>query len=229
MITSDGDRVLQVVGNLISNAFQATPDGGTVSLELAQSERLGAVAVEDSGPGIPAEKRERLFRPFISETGGGTGLGLAIAKELSTALGGRTRAQLRGREGLPLRARAAGVAARRSRGAARRSTGSCLQRGLDPVEPRVHRAPALGEQVEQEREIVEAGVPLGLERRLDAGEPADRVVREALHLGDAADERRRLLAQPVAECFAKVSSMEPTLASASDGGTTSSTTTCRAS
>jgi signal transduction histidine kinase len=89
VITSDGDRVLQVVGNLISNAFAATPDGGKVSLELAQLNGSVHVAVEDSGPGIPEEKRERLFRPFISESGGGTGLGLAIAKELSTALGGR--------------------------------------------------------------------------------------------------------------------------------------------
>ncbi len=89
VIISDGDRVLQVVGNLISNAFQATPDGGSVSLELAQRNGSVHVAVEDSGPGIPPEKRERLFRPFISESGGGTGLGLAIAKELSAALGGR--------------------------------------------------------------------------------------------------------------------------------------------
>jgi two-component system OmpR family sensor kinase len=89
VIVSDGDRVLQVVGNLISNAFQATPDGGSVSLELAKLNGSVHVAVEDSGPGIPPEKRERLFRPFISETGGGTGLGLAIAKELSAALGGR--------------------------------------------------------------------------------------------------------------------------------------------
>jgi signal transduction histidine kinase len=89
VIVSDGDRVLQVVGNLISNAFQATPDGGSVSLELAQRNGSVHVAVQDSGPGIPAENRERLFRPFISESGGGTGLGLAIAKELSAALGGR--------------------------------------------------------------------------------------------------------------------------------------------
>jgi signal transduction histidine kinase len=89
VIISDGDRVLQVVGNLISNAFHATPDGGSVSLELAQRNGTVHVAVEDSGPGIPPEKRERLFRPFISESGSGTGLGLAIAKELSAALGGR--------------------------------------------------------------------------------------------------------------------------------------------
>jgi signal transduction histidine kinase len=89
VIVSDGDRILQVVGNLLSNAFKATPDGGRISLELAQRNGTVHVAVEDNGPGIAAEARERLFRPFVSETGGGTGLGLAIAKELSLALGGR--------------------------------------------------------------------------------------------------------------------------------------------
>jgi signal transduction histidine kinase len=89
VIVSDGDRVLQVVGNLLSNAFHATPDGGRISLELAQQNGTVRVSVEDNGPGIPVEMRERLFRPFVSQTGGGTGLGLAIAKELSAALGGR--------------------------------------------------------------------------------------------------------------------------------------------
>ena len=89
VIVSDGDRVLQVVGNLLSNAFHATPDGGRISLELGQQNGAVHVAVEDNGPGIPVENRERLFRPFVSQTGGGTGLGLAIAKELSAALGGR--------------------------------------------------------------------------------------------------------------------------------------------
>jgi signal transduction histidine kinase len=89
VITSDGDRVLQVVGNLLSNAFKATPDGGSISLELAQQNGAVRVAVEDTGPGIPAAARERLFRPFVSGSAGGTGLGLAIAKEISTALGGR--------------------------------------------------------------------------------------------------------------------------------------------
>jgi signal transduction histidine kinase len=91
VIVSDGDRVLQVVGNLLSNAFQATPDGGRISLGLAKQNGSVRVTVEDNGPGIALEARERLFRPFESTRGGGggTGLGLAIANELSTALGGR--------------------------------------------------------------------------------------------------------------------------------------------
>jgi signal transduction histidine kinase len=47
------------------------------------------VAVADSGPGVPASERERIFRPFWSRDGGGTGLGLTIARELAAALGGR--------------------------------------------------------------------------------------------------------------------------------------------
>jgi signal transduction histidine kinase len=88
VIVSDGDRVLQIVDNLLSNAFRATPDGGRIQLELAQSNGTIQVTVEDTGPGIAPQDRERLFRPFVSD-GGGTGLGLTIANELSSALGGR--------------------------------------------------------------------------------------------------------------------------------------------
>jgi signal transduction histidine kinase len=88
VIVTDGDRVLQIVDNLLSNAFRATPDGGRISLELAQENGSVQVVVDDTGPGIPAELRERLFRPFVSGAGG-TGLGLTIARELSVALGGQ--------------------------------------------------------------------------------------------------------------------------------------------
>jgi two-component system, OmpR family, sensor kinase len=88
VIVSDGDRVLQIVDNLLSNAFRATPDGGRIAIELGQDNGTIHVAVEDNGPGIAADQRERLFRPFVSGSGGGTGLGLAIARELSHALGG---------------------------------------------------------------------------------------------------------------------------------------------
>ena len=89
VIVSDGDRVLQIISNLLSNAFRWTPDGGRIELELSATDGTVYVAIDDSGPGIPAVERERIFRPFWSRDGGGTGLGLAIARELAGALGGR--------------------------------------------------------------------------------------------------------------------------------------------
>jgi two-component system, OmpR family, sensor kinase len=91
VIVSDGDRVLQIISNLLSNAFRWTPDGGRIDLALRASDGTVCVAVDDSGPGIPPVERERIFRPFWSRDGGGTGLGLAIARELAAALGGRIR------------------------------------------------------------------------------------------------------------------------------------------
>ncbi len=87
VIVSDGDRVLQIVDNLLSNAFKATPDGGRIGIELGQTNGTIRVSVEDTGPGIASDQAERLFRPFVTG-GGGTGLGLTIARELSHALGG---------------------------------------------------------------------------------------------------------------------------------------------
>jgi signal transduction histidine kinase len=89
VIIADGDRVLQIISNLLSNAFRWTPDGGRVELALAQENGSVSVAVQDSGPGIPADEVDRIFRPFWSRDGGGTGLGLAIARELASAHGGR--------------------------------------------------------------------------------------------------------------------------------------------
>jgi signal transduction histidine kinase len=89
VIVSDGDRVLQVITNLLSNAFHWTPDGGRIELELSAANGRVSVAVEDTGPGIGRQERERIFRPFWSRDGTGTGLGLAIARELAFALGGR--------------------------------------------------------------------------------------------------------------------------------------------
>jgi signal transduction histidine kinase len=89
VLVTDGDRVLQVISNLLANAVQWTPPGGTVELALARSNGDVTVTVADTGPGIGPEERERVFRPFWSGNGGGTGLGLTIARELAVALGGR--------------------------------------------------------------------------------------------------------------------------------------------
>jgi two-component system OmpR family sensor kinase len=89
VILTDGDRVLQIIVNLLSNAFRWTPEGGRIELELSAENGSVSVAVADTGPGIDAEERDRIFRPFWSRDGGGTGLGLAIARELAVALGGQ--------------------------------------------------------------------------------------------------------------------------------------------
>jgi len=91
VIVTDGDRVLQIISNLLANAFRWTPDGGRVELSLAADNGSIRVGVEDTGPGIKAQDRERIFRPFWSLDNSGTGLGLTIANELAGALGGRIR------------------------------------------------------------------------------------------------------------------------------------------
>ena len=101
VIVTDGDRVLQIISNLLSNAFRWTPEGGRVSLALGSENGIVSVVVSDSGPGVSPEERERIFRPFWSRDGAGTGLGLAIARELAIALGGRI--DLRSEPGLGAR------------------------------------------------------------------------------------------------------------------------------
>ena len=89
VIHTDGDRVLQIVTNLIDNAFTWTRDGGRIAIGLAAANGSVSVSVEDDGPGVAPQDREKIFRPFFSgDHAQGTGLGLAIARELAHALGG---------------------------------------------------------------------------------------------------------------------------------------------
>jgi signal transduction histidine kinase len=89
-ILSDGDRVLQIVSNLLDNAFRWTPRKGTVTLSYASANGAAAIHISDTGPGIPAADQDAVFHPFYSRRGeGGTGLGLSIGRELAHALGGR--------------------------------------------------------------------------------------------------------------------------------------------
>ncbi|MGN6547710.1 MAG: sensor histidine kinase, partial [Aureliella sp.] len=88
----DESQIQQVITNLIVNAVQATPAGGRVRLTIDRPEDAWLrLRVEDSGPGIPEELRERIFEPFFTtkEVGEGTGLGLSIAYGIVQEHGGR--------------------------------------------------------------------------------------------------------------------------------------------
>ena len=87
-IVGDGDRIVQILSNLVANAVAWTPRGGTVRVSAELVGERVRVEVADSGPGVPSAKREQVMSPFFSERAQGTGLGLAIAHELTTRMGG---------------------------------------------------------------------------------------------------------------------------------------------
>ena len=95
----DADKIQRILLNLLSNAFKFTPSSGTVRCTLTVREDRGergevVIEVADSGPGIAAQHRERVFDRFgqldasATRRFGGTGLGLAIAKDFATVHGG---------------------------------------------------------------------------------------------------------------------------------------------
>ena|GEM_PF-6852960 len=91
----DPVQLRQVLLNIIINSMQAMAKSGTLTvsagLAKVEGETVCTIAIEDTGPGIPAEIRERIFEPFFSTRKAGTGLGLAIAKKIVEAHGGRIR------------------------------------------------------------------------------------------------------------------------------------------
>jgi two-component system phosphate regulon sensor histidine kinase PhoR len=95
-VWADPDRLHQVLTNLLANAIKFTPPGGEVTATAGDGAGgLVRLAVEDTGPGIPAAERERIFDKFYqvgrveSERPPGTGLGLTIARHLVELHGGR--------------------------------------------------------------------------------------------------------------------------------------------
>ncbi len=104
-LRGDPTHAYALVRNAIDNAVRYTPAGGWVDVSLLVEDGEALFAVEDTGPGIPPELRERVFEPFFRILGShqtGTGLGLAIARSAAQALGGRVElaARLDGQPGL---------------------------------------------------------------------------------------------------------------------------------
>src|SRR5439155_7922805 len=91
-----GDRakVDQIMLNVLSNAVKFTNGGGTVRVECNEEEKTASIIVSDTGIGVPPDKLEAIFEPFVqlgrslSSAHEGTGLGLAISRDLARAMSG---------------------------------------------------------------------------------------------------------------------------------------------
>ena len=99
LVQADEDRLSQVLLNLIGNALQYTPAGGTVTVKAEKQGSQLLITVQDNGIGIPAEHLSHLFTRFYrvdksrSRAGGGSGIGLTIVKHLVEAHGGQVWAE----------------------------------------------------------------------------------------------------------------------------------------
>jgi PAS domain S-box-containing protein len=96
---ADRLKVEQIVLNLLTNAVKFTPEGGTISVFCGRDGRMVRIVVRDNGPGIPADKLEAIFDPFVqlgrtlTSTHEGAGLGLAISRDLARAMNGDVRVE----------------------------------------------------------------------------------------------------------------------------------------
>jgi len=90
---TDPDKLRQIMINLLSNAMKFTPPGGRVKVSCATREKMVLLSVEDTGTGIPPDKLDAVFEPFVqldrglTRTTEGTGLGLAISRGLARGMG----------------------------------------------------------------------------------------------------------------------------------------------
>jgi len=84
-----GDAVSDMVSNLVVNALEATPRGGRVNVAAAAKNGSCVLTIEDTGPGIAAEAREKILQPFFTTKTQGTGLGLAIVARRVAEVGGK--------------------------------------------------------------------------------------------------------------------------------------------
>jgi two-component system sensor histidine kinase PilS (NtrC family) len=101
----DPQHLRQVLWHLMVNALEAMPDGGTLTIRVAESHKRALPELEslieiiDTGPGISEENRKRIFDPFFTSKKNGTGLGLSIVYQLMENIGGRIEANSDGQSG----------------------------------------------------------------------------------------------------------------------------------
>jgi len=90
-VTGDPTKLTWAVSNLIANALRYTPTGGRIGVDVQSDDGTVRIAVTDTGPGIPPDRRERIFDRFVQDgtDGGAAGLGLAIVRDIVQAHGGR--------------------------------------------------------------------------------------------------------------------------------------------
>ncbi len=88
LVDADPNLIRQAVLNLLVNAQQAMPSGGDLAIRTAENGRFVRLSVRDSGPGVPAEHRERIFNLYFSTKPGGTGLGLPMVRKIVEEHGG---------------------------------------------------------------------------------------------------------------------------------------------
>jgi signal transduction histidine kinase len=89
LVSADADLLARALGNLVANALEAMPEGGTLTVRTRAVPEGVAVDVEDTGPGVREEDRARLLTPYFTTKPGGTGLGLAIVQGIVSDHGGR--------------------------------------------------------------------------------------------------------------------------------------------
>jgi two-component system, NtrC family, nitrogen regulation sensor histidine kinase NtrY len=88
-VLADPELLHRALSNLVLNAMDAMPDGGTLTVAAARSADTARISVADSGPGLTDEEAARLFTPYYTTRQHGTGLGLAIVQSVITDHRGR--------------------------------------------------------------------------------------------------------------------------------------------